>query len=188
MRHQVLDRAWQVYQAATERQFSERLRRVGQWTPLHLSGPVATMGVEDVSPSDEFTPAYDCPQAHRTSMRSIGCSTIKTDLLYAMALWHGTTEQRALGRTAMGAAMELSPLWVHACGGTSHRGCPFTISTALVSPRTGCLGLLLRPLWEADELDHKFHSSIRYFLTPLGLTVTGGGKVLAVTREALNNW
>ena len=28
LRHQVLDRAWQVYQAATKRQFSQRLRRV----------------------------------------------------------------------------------------------------------------------------------------------------------------
>ena len=38
VRHQVLDRAWQVYQAATTRQFSQRLRRVAEWTPLHSAG------------------------------------------------------------------------------------------------------------------------------------------------------
>ena len=53
LRHQVLDRAWQVYQAATKRQFSQRC---GAWP----SGRRCTQragghdGVEDVSPSDRL--------------------------------------------------------------------------------------------------------------------------------------
>ena len=43
-RHQGLDKAWQVDQATTQRQCAQRLRRVAEWTPLPLSGPVAQMG------------------------------------------------------------------------------------------------------------------------------------------------
>ena len=53
LRHQVLDRAWQVYQAATKRQFSQRLRRgrVDAVAPQRAGGHD---GVEDVSPSDRL--------------------------------------------------------------------------------------------------------------------------------------
>ena len=83
LRHQVLDKAWQVYQAATTRQFAQRLRRVAEWTPLHLSGPVAQMVLQRCRRRADFTPAYDVSagpphlQCGRSAARltKTGCST-----------------------------------------------------------------------------------------------------------------
>jgi hypothetical protein len=69
-RHRVLDRAWHVYQAATTRQFSQRLRRGAEWTPAHRSGAVAQMVLKMLKRCrrrSDCTPADECPQAHRTS-------------------------------------------------------------------------------------------------------------------------
>jgi hypothetical protein len=67
LRHQVLERAWKVSQATTKRQCAQRLRRLAEWTPTHLSGAVAVMVLKRCRRRADFTPAYDCPQAHRTS-------------------------------------------------------------------------------------------------------------------------
>ena len=123
LRHQVLDRAWQVYQAATKRQFSQRLRRVAEWTPLHLSGPVATMVLKMCRHRIDFTPAYDRPQAHRTSNASIGCSTIKTDCSTPCAI--ARTTDSARWPYGHGAAMELSPLWCTPAADQPSRVSPF---------------------------------------------------------------
>jgi hypothetical protein len=66
-RHRGLDRAWQVSQAATTRQFSQRLRRVAAWTPVHLRGAVAQRVWKRCRRRSDFTPADDGPQAHRTA-------------------------------------------------------------------------------------------------------------------------
>ena len=57
LRHRGLDRAWQVDQAATKRQFSQRLRRVAAWTPAHLSGAVAQMVLKRCRRRSDCTPA-----------------------------------------------------------------------------------------------------------------------------------
>ena len=64
---QPLERVWRVYQAPTKRHFAQRLRRLAEWTPTHLSGAVAAMVVKMCHHRVDFTPAYDWPQAHRTS-------------------------------------------------------------------------------------------------------------------------
>ena len=110
LRHRVLDRAWQVYQAATKRQFSQRLRRVAEWTPAHLSGAVAQMVLKMCRRRSDFTPAYDCPQAHRTSNAVDRLLDYQDRLLYAMRYWHGTTDSASSG-TRHGTAVELSPVW-----------------------------------------------------------------------------
>ena len=66
-RHHVLDRVWRVSQAPTQRHCAQRLRRLAEWTPAHLSGTVAAMVLKRCRRRADFTPASDCPQAHRTS-------------------------------------------------------------------------------------------------------------------------
>src|SRR5215475_3396798 len=63
LRHHVLAKVWHVYQAPTKRQFAQRLRRLAEWTPTHLSGAVATMVLKMCRHRADFPPAYDCPQA-----------------------------------------------------------------------------------------------------------------------------
>jgi hypothetical protein len=109
LRHQILDKAWQVYQAATKRQFAQRLRRLAEWTPLHLSGPVATMVLKMCRRRADFTPAYECPQAHRTSNAVDRLINYQDRLLYAMRYWHGTTNSARLAVRAMALQWNFHP-------------------------------------------------------------------------------
>ena len=101
LRHRVLDRAWQVYQVATKRQFAQRLRRMAEWTPAHLSGPVAPMVLKRCRRRADFTPAYDGPQAHRTSNAVDRLLNSQDRLLYAMRYCHATTASARLAVRAM---------------------------------------------------------------------------------------
>ena len=109
LRHQVLDKAWQVYQAATTRQCAQRLRRVADWTPLPLSGPVATMVLKRCRRRTDFTPAYECPQAHRTSNAVDRLLDSQDRLLDAMRSWHGTTDSARLAVRAMALQWHFPP-------------------------------------------------------------------------------
>ena len=56
-RPQRLDTAWQVSPAATTRQWAPRLRRRAAWTPVPLSGPVATRVLQRCRRRADFPPA-----------------------------------------------------------------------------------------------------------------------------------
>jgi hypothetical protein len=109
LRHQGLDRAWQVSQAATKRQFAQRLRRLAEWTPAHLSGPVATMVLKMCRRRADFTPAYDWPPAHRTSNAVDRLLNYQDRLLYAMRYGHATTASARLAVRAMALQWNFHP-------------------------------------------------------------------------------
>jgi hypothetical protein len=109
LRHQVLDRAWHVYQAATKRQFAQRLRRLREWSALHLSGAVKEMALKLCGHRGDFTPAYDCPQAHRTSNAVDRLLNYQDRLLYAMRYCHSTTASARLAVRAMAMQWNFHP-------------------------------------------------------------------------------
>ena len=125
LRHQGLDRAWQVSQAATKRQFSQRLRRVAEWTPLHLRGPVAQMVLKRCRRRADFTPAYDGPQAHRTSNAVDRLLNYQDRLLYAMRSWHGTTDSARLAVRAMALQWNFHPYGARLRRDQPSRAAPF---------------------------------------------------------------
>jgi hypothetical protein len=98
LRRQVLDRAWQVYQATTKAQFSQRLRRVAEWARATLAGAVAEMVSKACRHRADFTPAYDCPQAARTTNAVDRLHNHLDRVLYTMRYCHG---QRASARLAV---------------------------------------------------------------------------------------
>jgi hypothetical protein len=109
LRHQVLDKAWQVPQAATTRQCVQRLRRVAEWTPLPLSGPVAQMVLQRCRRRADFTPAYDGPQAQRTSNAVDRLLDDHDRLLYARRYGHGTPDSARLAVRAMALQWHVHP-------------------------------------------------------------------------------
>ena len=137
LRHQVLDKAWQVYQAATKRQCAQRLRRVAEWTPAHLSGPVAQMVLQMCRRRADFTPAYECPQAYRTSNAVDRLLNSQDRLLYAMRYWHGTIDSARLAVRAMALQWNLHPY-----GARLRRDQP-----SRVSPFDDLNGLQYHPNW-----------------------------------------
>ena len=124
-RHQVLDKAWQVSQATTKRQCAQRRRRVAEWTPLHLSGPVAQMVLKMGRRRADFTPASECPQAHRTSNAVDRLLDHQDRLLYAMRSWHGTTDSARLAVRAMALQWNFHPYGARRRRDQPSRGSPF---------------------------------------------------------------
>ena len=89
LRHQVLDRAWTVYQAVTKAQFAQRLRRLAEWARSSLEGSLAQMVEKMARHREDFTPAYDCPQAARTTNAVDRVHNHLDRTLYAMQYCHG---------------------------------------------------------------------------------------------------
>jgi hypothetical protein len=96
LRRQVLDRVWGVYQAVTKRQFSQRLRRLAEWTGVALDGAVAEMVHKLCLHRADFTPAYDCPLAARTTNAVDRVHNHLDRVLYAMRYCHGQTASARL--------------------------------------------------------------------------------------------
>jgi hypothetical protein len=89
LRRQVLDRTWRVYQAATKGQFAQRLRRLAEWAGATLDGGVAEMVHKVCQHRDDFTPAYACPSAARTTNAVDRVLNHLDRVLYAMRYCHG---------------------------------------------------------------------------------------------------
>jgi hypothetical protein len=68
-----------VEQAAPKGQCSQRLRRWAEWAEAPLDDRVAALGTKEWQPRHACTPASACPQAARTTTRSIACSSIWTE-------------------------------------------------------------------------------------------------------------
>lgn len=98
LRRQVLKRAWGVYQAATKGQFAQRLRRLSEWAGATLDGGVAEMVHKVCQHREDFTPAYTCLQAARTTNAVDRLHDQLDRVLYAMRYCHG---QRASARLAV---------------------------------------------------------------------------------------
>ena len=136
LRHQVLDRVWQVYQAATTRQFAQRLRRLAEWTPTHLRGAVAEMVLKRCRRRADFIPASECPQAHRTSNAVDRLLNDQDRLLYAMRYCHGTTDSARLAVRAMALHWNCHPYGVRLRRAQPSRVSPFhDLNGFAVSPQ-----------------------------------------------------
>jgi len=98
LRHQVLDRAWAVYHAVTKAQFAQRLRRLAEWARTALDGSLAQTIAKMAGHREDFTPAYDCPQAARTTNAVDRAHNHLDRVLYAMRYCHG---QQASARLAV---------------------------------------------------------------------------------------
>lgn len=137
LRRHVLTKAWWAYQATTKRQFAQRLRRLAEWTPTHIKGAVAEMVLKMCRHRADFTPAYDCPQAHRTSNAVDRLLNYQDRVLYAMRYCHATTASARLAVRAMALQWNFHPY-----GARLRRDQP-----ARVSPFHDLNGFQYHPNW-----------------------------------------
>jgi hypothetical protein len=96
LRMQVLDRAWFVYHAVTKVQFAQRLRRLGEWARETLDGSLAQTIQKMTRLRTAFTPAYECPQAARTTNAVDRVHNQLDRTLYAMQYCHGHQQSARL--------------------------------------------------------------------------------------------
>jgi hypothetical protein len=89
LRKEVLDRAWEVYEAATKREFAQRCRRLGEWARRGVNGALLEMIEKLCRRRTDFTPAYDCTQAARTTNPVDRLMDHLDRVLYTMRYCHG---------------------------------------------------------------------------------------------------
>ena len=126
LRHQVLERVWQAYRATTKASFSQRLRRLREWARGELSGVVAEMVVKLCRRRKDFTAAYDCPEAARTSNGVDRLMNHLDRLLYASGYGHSSVKSTRLAVRAMALQWNFHPYGGRLRQREPTRGSPFS--------------------------------------------------------------
>jgi hypothetical protein len=88
LRKEVLDRAWNIYQALTKRSFSQRARRFQEWATNNLSNSVLEIADKLHKRTKEYLRAYDYQKAYRTSNAVDRLMNYQDRKLYAMRYFH----------------------------------------------------------------------------------------------------
>jgi hypothetical protein len=109
LRKEVLDRVWRCYQAATRQQFSQRLRRVGEWARAKLAGGVKEMVVKLYEQGRNYVVAYEQSGCARTTNGVDRLMSHQDRLLYAMRYLHGNGETARLALRAMALQWNFHP-------------------------------------------------------------------------------
>ncbi len=125
LRRQVLDRVWHGYQATTQREFSQRLRRLAEWARSTLDGAVAEMVNKLCRHRDDFTPAYEYPQAARTTNAVDRLHNHLDRVLYAMRYCHGQTASARLAVRAWAMQWNFHPYSIRLRHDQPSRSSPF---------------------------------------------------------------
>lgn len=125
LRRQVLDRAWRVYQAVSKAQFAQRLRRLGEWARLTLDGSRAQTIAKLTRQRDDFTPAYDCPQAARTTKAVDRVHNHLDRALYTMRYCHGSQASARMAVRAWALQWNFHPFGARLRHAEPQRASPF---------------------------------------------------------------
>jgi hypothetical protein len=125
LRRQVLDRAWHVYQAVSKAQFAQRLRRLGEWARLTLDGSLAQTIAKITRQRDDFTPAYDCPQAARTTNAVDRVHNHLDRALYTMRYCPGSQASARMAVRAWALQWNFHPFGARLRHAEPHRASPF---------------------------------------------------------------
>ena len=88
---QVTRQLWELYQAKTKPQFSERLEQLSRWASEQmLPESIQDKLSQFASKAEQFQVAFDVPNAHRTSNMIDRLMNYQDRLLYAMQYFHGS--------------------------------------------------------------------------------------------------
>lgn len=109
LRQQVLDRVWNCYEAQSHRQFSQRLRRLGEWASEKLSGHLQEMVLKLRRQRPRYATAYDHVGAHRTTNAVDRLMNHQDRMLYARDYLHGKKETARLALRAMAVLWNFHP-------------------------------------------------------------------------------
>jgi hypothetical protein len=96
LRKQVLDRAWNIYNARNKRSFSQRVRRFSEWAASNLPTPVLEIASKLCKRTSDYLLAFDNPQAYRTSNAVDRLMNYQDRKLYAMRYFHHSRKSARL--------------------------------------------------------------------------------------------
>lgn len=91
-RREVLRRVWEVYKNDNKQIFSQRVRRLKEWSMEKMEGAALEMVMKLCKRRKEFLVAYECPQAARTSNGVDRLMNRIDRMLYGASYGHTTSE------------------------------------------------------------------------------------------------
>lgn len=109
LRQQVLDRVWHCYDASSQRQFSQRLRRLGEWASKELSGHLQEMVIKLQQQRPRYATAYHHAGAHRTTNAVDRLMNHQDRMLYARDYLYGKQATARLALRAMAVLWNFHP-------------------------------------------------------------------------------
>lgn len=125
LRRQVLDRVWNCYEATSRRQFSQRLRRVGEWAKTRLEGAVQEMTLKLYKQRRGYVRAYQQAGCARTTNGVDRLMNHQDRVLYSMRYLHGRGEKAQLALRAMALQWNFHPYGRRLRGANPERQSPF---------------------------------------------------------------
>lgn len=103
------EKVWHAYHAQNVAQFSQRIRRLREWTRVNLTGTVQEKVLALCQKAPDFKVAYQFPTAYRTSNALDRLMNYQDRLLYAMQYFHGTEKAARLYLRAMALVWNFHP-------------------------------------------------------------------------------
>ncbi len=125
-RQTLLDKTWHGYDATRKSQFAQRLRRLREWAQAQLPEGDLKKAVEKLCERKaHFTPAYEMPEAARTSNAVDRLLNFFDRVLYAMRYFHGTEATARLGVRALALQWNFHPYSPRVQRAAPQRSSPF---------------------------------------------------------------
>jgi hypothetical protein len=125
LRKRVLDRVWHCYDAPGQRQFSQRLRRLGEWASKELSGHLQAMVIKLLQQRPRYATAYQHAGAHRTTNAVDRLMNHQDRMLYARDYLYGKPATARLALRAMAVLWNFHPYTARLRQAAPQRQSPF---------------------------------------------------------------
>ena len=104
------DKVWNAYHAETRAQFSQRIRRLREWTQKHLEHGFLKDQVHKLcQKAPQFRKCFQFPEAYRTSANLDRLMDYQDRVLYAARYCHGNTKSARLFVRAMALLFNFHP-------------------------------------------------------------------------------
>jgi len=107
--HTIGQKVWHVYRAETVAQFSQRIRRLREWSEAHLTGVVKEKVLDLCAKGSQFKGTFQYPTAYRTSNALDRLMNYQDRVLYAMQYLHGSKLSARLNVRAMALLWNFHP-------------------------------------------------------------------------------
>ena len=120
------EKVWNVYGAETLSKFSQRMRRLKEWTESHLAaGEIKDKVLNLCKKSSEFKPTFSHPDAYRTSNHIDRLMNYQDRVLFAMQYFHGASASANLYVRSMALVWNFHPYGSRTLKQAPNRSSPF---------------------------------------------------------------
>jgi len=102
-------KVWETYHAPSKTHFSQRIRRLREWSQQHLTSSIQDKVLALCHQAPDFKVAFDFPAAYRTSNALDRLMNYQDRILYAMQYLHGTKNAARLYVRAMALVWNFHP-------------------------------------------------------------------------------